>query len=147
MYTRALDEVDYRAVHVLDTLESMITLIISYFLITGVAAEISGAFAAFGVCAAVIEMIMGTIIQKISYERSVAVTPDGRKREYIKRVTYQPEFSPDLKIYPKFKNLLLYNNLEVLKENNSISSKLSDTVCSVQADLSLARGSVSALRK
>ena len=128
MYTRALDEVDYRAVHVLDTLESMITLIISYFLITGVTAEISGAFAAFGVCAAVIEMIMGTIIQKINYERSVAVTPDGRKREYIKRVTYQPEFSPDLKIYPKFKNLLLYKYRQATARFKEITLKFSKKI-------------------
>lgn len=46
--------------------------------------------------------------QNMNYKQTVETTADDRKRAYVGRVTYQPEFTSDLKIYPEFKKLLIF---------------------------------------
>ncbi len=107
-YTLALNEIDNRAVQVLETVGVMITSIISFFVITGTAAGINSRYAIFSIIAAYFDVALGMIRQKLSYRQTLETTPDGRKRGYIGRVTYQPEFTADLKVYPQFHRLLIF---------------------------------------
>ncbi len=107
-YTLALNEVDTRSVQVLETAAAVVTSLISFSVITDTTAGISKRFAWFGVIAAVVDMVLGILQQNMYYKQTVETTPDGRKRAYVGRVTYQPEFTSDLKIYPQFKKLLIY---------------------------------------
>lgn len=108
-YTLALKEIDSRAIAVLDCLTTTLTAVISFFVITGVTGSINRKFAWFGIVAAFIDVGLGIIRQKINYRQTLEVTPDGRRRGYIGRITYQPEFASDLKIYPNFVCLLLFH--------------------------------------
>lgn len=107
-YTLALKEIDSRALQVLNSIASAVTAVISFFVVTGVTSSISSDFSKLAIIAVTLEVLMGMLIQKINYRKTVDTTPDGRKRSYINRITYQPEFSPDMKIFPKFVALLLY---------------------------------------
>ena len=107
-YTLALNEVDTRAVQVLECVAAVVTSLISFNVITDTTAGISSRFALFGITAAFIEVFMGILGQKMNYKQMLETTPVDRKRAYVGRVTYQPEFTSDLKIYPKFKELLIF---------------------------------------
>jgi len=107
-YTLALNEVDTRAVQVLETAAAVVTSLMSFFVITDTTANISHRFSLFGVLAAIIDIILGMLRQTMNYRQMVETTADGRKREYVGRVIYQPEFTSDLKVYPKFKKLLIF---------------------------------------
>ena len=107
IYTLGLNEIDSRPYKVLTTLFSAITSVISIFVVTGVTVGISAGFSILGIIAAVTDAGFGVIRQKYNYKQTIETTPDGRKRGYINRITYQPEFAEDLKVYPEFLNLLL----------------------------------------
>ena len=108
-YTLALNEVDMRAIYVLDCVTNILTSFISFFVVTGVTGSINNDFALWGVIATLFDVGFGVLGQKLEYKQTLETTPDGRKRGYIVRITYQPEFSSDLKIYPKFIQLLLFH--------------------------------------
>lgn len=107
LYTLGLKEIDTRAIEVLNNVSLIITAILEIIVLTGVTATISNGFALFGVVAAIIDVGLGIIRNKINYQQSIAVTPDARKRGYVNRLTYQPEFLSDQKIYPSFATLLI----------------------------------------
>lgn len=106
-YILGLNEIDVRASQVLDTVFSILTSICNMIVITGVTAEISNGFAFFGIAAALIDVGVGVVRQKYNYKQTIETTPDGRRRGYINRITYQAEFTADLKIYPLFTRLLI----------------------------------------
>ena len=108
-YTLALNEVDMRAIYVLECITNIFASLISFLVITDVTGSINGNFALYGCIATFIDVFLATFRQKLSYKQTLEVTPDERKRGYIVRITYQPEFSSDLKIYPKFIQLLLFH--------------------------------------
>lgn len=109
IYHLGLNEIDTRASQVLDTVSSVFISALSFIMITGVTASISDGFAVFGLIAAVVDVSLGIVRQKNNYKQTLETTPDGRKRGYVNRLTYQPEFTSDLKIYSKFKHLLIRN--------------------------------------
>lgn len=107
-YTLALKEIDGRAINVLASISTILVSGISFFLITGVTATIDGFFSLLGIGAVVIDTSLGMVRQKYNYNQNVETTPDGRRRGYINRVTYQAEFSPDLKVYQDYEDLLVH---------------------------------------
>lgn len=107
-YTLALNEVDTRAIQVLETIAAIATSFLSFCVATDTTANISHRFSLFGVIAACIDMGLGILRHNMNYRQTMETTSDGRKRGYVGRVTYQPEFTSDLKVYPKFKELLIY---------------------------------------
>ena len=104
-----LNEIDSRANQVVNNLQIMLTCFLSVLLVSSITATISTGFSIFGLIFAIIDVLFQTKRKKINYEMDSQCMPDGRKRGYINRVTYQPEFSADLKIYPHFISLLIYN--------------------------------------
>lgn len=108
-YTLALNEIDNRAIAVLDCLTTIISASVSFFVVTGVTGNINSKFAFLGIIATLIDVGLGVIRQRMNYRKTLEVTPENRKRGYIGRVTYQPEFTSDLKIYSGFIELLLYH--------------------------------------
>ncbi len=108
IYKLGLNEIDSRAYQVLTSWTSIITSILTFILISNISIGISGWFSLFGVIAAFIDVILGAVRNKYNYKQTIATTPDGRKRGYINRLTYQPEFSSDLKTYTDFPNLLIH---------------------------------------
>lgn len=127
-YTLALKEIDGRAIAVLDCLTTILTAFITLFVITGVTGSINNKFAWFGVVAALVDVGLGVIRQKLNYKQTIEVTPDGRKRVYIGRITYQPEFTSDLKIHPKFIELLLFHYKKATQSVKKIIFKFSKTI-------------------
>ena len=101
-YTLALNEVDMRAIYVLECITNIFASLISFLVITDVTGSINVDFALYGCIATLIDVVLGTYRQKLNYKQTLEATPDERKRGYIVRITYQPEFTADLKIYPKF---------------------------------------------
>ena len=120
IYTLGLNEIDYRASQVLNTVTSALISVLSIFVITGVIATISNSFAIFGNIAAIVDVGLGVVKQKINYKQTIETTPDGRKRGYVNRLTYQPEFAADLKIYPTFKYLLIKNYFDATRRIKAI---------------------------
>lgn len=106
-YSLGLNEIDHRATQVLDTISSLFESYLTFFVVTGVAAAINGRFALFGFTAVMIEYGFGIIRMKYNYRQDIESTPYVRLRGYINRITYQPEFTSDLKIYPNFVQLLI----------------------------------------
>lgn len=107
-YTLALNEVDTRAIQVLESVAAMAASYISFEVVTDTTAGISSRFSLFGVIAVCIDVLLGLLRQNMNYKQTVETTADDRKRAYVGRVTYQPEFTSDLKIYPEFKKLLIF---------------------------------------
>lgn len=107
-YTLALNEVDTRAIKVLDSVATIVSSLISFYVISDTTAKISSKFSLFGIAAVFIDMGLGVVKEKIKYRQEVEITADNRKRTYVGRVTYQPEFTSDLKVYPRFKELLIF---------------------------------------
>lgn len=106
-YTLGLNEIDSRAPAVLETVTSVIISALSIIMITGVTSTISNGFAIFGLISALTDVGLGLVRQKYNYNQVLETTPDGRKRGYVNRLTYQPEFTADLKVYTSFKHLLI----------------------------------------
>lgn len=107
-YTLALNEVDNRAVQVLESVAAIVTSWISFQVIVDTARGISSRFALFGVIAVCIGVVLRTFEQQITYRQTVETTADKRKQGYVGRITYQPEFTSDLKVYSGFKELLIF---------------------------------------
>lgn len=124
-YTLALKEIDSRALYVLNSIATSVTAIVSFFVVTGVTSNINTKFSLLGVIAVCVDIILGMVVQRINYQKTVETTPDGRKRGYIGRITYQPEFSPDMKIFPKFVTLLLYRYRQATESVKKIIWKYS----------------------
>lgn len=106
-YTMALNEIETRPTKVLNSFATIITSLLSFLLVTVATSTINSTFSLFGIGAVIIDISLGMVRQKLNYKRNVETTPDGRKRGYIYRLTYQPEFLPDLKIYSNYVNLLI----------------------------------------
>ena len=128
IYTLGLNEIDSRPYKVLTTLFSAITSVISIFVVTGVTVGISAGFSILGIIAAVTDAGFGVIRQKYNYKQTIETTPDGRKRGYINRITYQPEFAEDLKVYPEFLNLLLERYRKATQSVKKIILKFSKKI-------------------
>lgn len=109
VYQLSLNEIDSRANQVIDNIQIMLISVLSVLLISGVAATISSGFAILGLIFATIDIIFQIKKKKINYDMDLQCIPDGRKRGYVNRITYQPDFSADLKTYPSFVSLLLDN--------------------------------------
>ena len=88
-YTLALNEVDMRAIYVLDCVTNILTSFISFFVVTGVTGSINNDFALWGIIATLFDVGFGVLGQKLEYKQTLETTPDGRKRGYIVRITYQ----------------------------------------------------------
>lgn len=123
IYTLALKEVDNRAVQVLESVATILSSLLSFYVVTGTTAGISSKFALFGILSAFLEYVLGIMRQKISYKRTIEMTPGDRKREYVGRITYQPEFTSDLKVYPQFQKLLISRYEQAALEVKSIVRK------------------------
>lgn len=106
-YTLALNEIETRPAQVLNSLATIISSLLSFLLVISVTSTIHSTFALFGIGAVIIDISLGIVRQKINYKQNIETTPDGRKRGYIYRLTYQPEFLPDLKIYSDYLYLLI----------------------------------------
>ncbi len=130
-YTLGLNEIDSRASQVLDTITSVLTSVLSIVMITSVTAGISNGFAIFGLIAALTDVGLGLVRQKNNYKQVLDTTPDGRKRGYINRLTYQPEFTADLKIYTNFKTLLIEKYHEATSRVKQIILKYAKRILSI----------------
>lgn len=127
-YTLALNEVDTRAVKVLESVAAIVSSLTSFYVITDTTAKINSRFALFGMAAVFIDMGLGVFREKIKYRQEVEVTADNRKRSYIGRVTYQPEFTSDLKVYPRFKELLIFSYEQATLSVKKIIHKYAKTI-------------------
>ena len=107
-YTLALNEVDTRAIQVLNSMFAALYALVKFRVVTDTTVEINKGFALAGIIAVSVDTLLGPVYSRIHYKKNVEVTPDGRKRGYVGRVTYQPEFTSDLKVYPKFIELLIF---------------------------------------
>ena len=127
-YTLALNEVDMRAIYVLECITNIFASLISFLVITDVTGSINVDFALYGCIATLIDVVLGTYRQKLNYKQTLEATPDERKRGYIVRITYQPEFSADLKIYPKFIQLLLFHYKKATQSVKAIIFKFAKKI-------------------
>ena len=107
-YTLALNEVDTRAIQVLESVAVIVTSWFSFQVIMDTANGISSRFALFGVIGVCLDVTLGVYRQQMNYRQTVETTADKRKQGYVGRITYQPEFTSDLKVYPGFKGLLIF---------------------------------------
>lgn len=107
-YTLALNEVDNRAIQVLESAAVIVTSWFSFQVIVDTTDKISSRFALFGVIGVCLDVVLGVYHQQMNYRQTVETTTDKRKQGYVGRVTYQPEFTSDLKVYSGFKGLLIF---------------------------------------
>lgn len=107
-YTLSLNEVDNRAVAVLETVAGIVQSLCNLLLITNVTASIDLSFAYFSFALAAIEFTANLKIQDLQYLRTKSMTPADRKRGYISRITYQPEFLTDLKTHEHYPDLIFH---------------------------------------
>lgn len=131
IYTLGLNEIDSRATQVLETVFVVVISSLNIIVVTGVASGISNGFALFGFVAAIVEVELEVIRQKYAYKQVIETTPDGRKRGYVNRLTYQPEFTSDLKIYNNFCDLLVKNYWEATKRVKEILLKYQKKMLSI----------------
>ena len=106
-YTLGLNQIDSCAIQVVNTLSSVFSSLVSFITVCILTYEISFAFALFGVAYVLIDVSLGVKRKRLEYQKQVAYTSDARKRGYVNRIIYQPEFAADMKIYPGFLSLLI----------------------------------------
>ena len=123
IYTLALNEVDTRAIQVLESVATILSSLLSFYVVTGTTSKISSKFTLLGVLAALAGYLLGIMGQKTRYRRTVDRTPGDRKRGYVGRITYQPEFTSDLKVYPQFQKLLIFRYDQATQEVKGIVHK------------------------
>ena len=105
-YTKGLNEIP-RIIKVLNTVTLAVSSLLGLIITCIITSQIHALYLCLGLCAVVIDFIFGLQRNKHNYNRNNACIPDGRKRGYIYRITYQPEFSLDLKTYPHLLELFL----------------------------------------
>lgn len=106
-YTLGLNEIDSRAIQVVNTISSILSSLCGFITVCIITSSINYYFALFGIVYVLIDTSLGIKRKQYEYQKSVDYTPDARKRGYVNRIVYQPEFAADQKIYPMFLHLLL----------------------------------------
>ena len=119
-YTLGLNQIDSCAIQVVNTLSSVLLSLVSFITVCILTYEISFAFALFGVAYVVIDVSLGVKRKRLEYQKQVAYTSDARKRGYVTRIIYQPEFAADMKIYPGFLALLINKYREATESISEI---------------------------
>lgn len=119
-YTLGLNQIDSCAIQVVNTLSSVLSSLVSFITVCILTYEISFAFALFGVAYVVIDVSLGVKRKRLEYQKQVAYTSDARKRGYVNRIIYQPEFAADMKIYPGFLALLINKYREATESISEI---------------------------
>lgn len=119
-YTLGLNQIDSCAIQVVNTLSSVLSSLVSFITVCILTYEISFAFALFGVAYVVIDVSLGVKRKRLEYQKQVAYTSDARKRGYVTRIIYQPEFAADMKIYPGFLALLINKYREATESISEI---------------------------
>ena len=119
-YTLGLNQIDSCAIQVVNTLSSVLASLVSFITVCILTYEISFAFALFGVAYVVIDVSLGVKRKRLEYQKQVAYTSDARKRGYVNRIIYQPEFAADMKIYPGFLALLINKYREATESISEI---------------------------
>lgn len=121
-YTKALAEIDERAMHIFDTVVSLFNYVIYMVVLVGVIFVLDPVLLAIGTITSVISMLCAKKLAQQQYEfknRSVAFQ---RKLDYFKRVLYQPEFAKETRFF-QMKKLLITKYDTTAKETIHLYKK------------------------
>ena len=106
IYTRALNEINTRADSVVNTLYNFLSFALQSAVVITVTSFINIEIMAVGLAVTLIGVFTSYKTNRLTYNQNLENTQNTRKINYIKRITYQPEYLADLKIYSNYLNLL-----------------------------------------
>ena len=106
LYSRGLSEINERAYNVLNTFCMLFSAIVQSIVITTEVSNLNSKFALIGIVSASICVYITTIRNKINYQEDKENTQNAREREYIRRISYIPEFTSDIKLHANLIDLL-----------------------------------------
>ena len=115
IYTRALSEINGRADAVVNTIFNFLSFTLQASLIITITSFINPEIIAVGLIVTLIGAFTSFNTNRLSYAQNVENTQNTREMNYIKRITYQPEYLVDLKIYD--------HHLKLMTEKNNKSSQ------------------------
>lgn len=125
IYTRALREVDGRAESVLNTLCNLVSFIFQSALIITITSFINIEIMIIGLFATLVGALVSYKKNRYIFNQNYENTQNSRERNYIRRITYQPEYLSDLKIYNEYSSLLLSRYDESTGKYKNIVKKYS----------------------
>ena len=106
-YTRALGEANSRIIAVLNSVSNLFGAIFSISALIGMIFMIQPLMAIFSVCGVLVGFFITLTRNKVDYNKSVVLTPFGRRRGYVNRVFYQKEFAEEIRQTPSILKLLI----------------------------------------
>ena len=115
IYTRALNEINGRADAVVNTIYNFLSFALQSMLIITITSFINFEIMAIGLIVTLIGAFTSFNTNRLSYAQNIENTQNAREMNYIRRITYQPEYLVDLKVYE--------NHLNLMTEKNSKSSE------------------------
>ena len=125
IYTRALNEINTRADSVVNTLYSFFSFALQSAMIITITSFINLEIMAVGLAVTLIGVFTSYKTNRLTYNQNLENTQNSRKINYIKRITYQPEYLADLKIYGDYLNLLTAKYDESTADYKDIYKKYS----------------------
>lgn len=115
-YVRSVMDIELQPQRVLDTTFKFITSLLQVFTMGAVIGGIHPVYLLFGMTSAIIVMFIVNCINKCDYDEFLKNTTNARKMDYTKRLTYQREFSENLKLADGFVSFLSQKYIECTKD-------------------------------
>lgn len=106
-YTRALGEANSRIIAVLNSVSNLFGAIFSISALIGMIFIIRPLMSVFSVCGVLLGFFITLVRNKVDYNKSVILTPLGRRRKYVNRVLYQKEYAEEVRQTPSISKLLI----------------------------------------
>jgi ABC-type multidrug transport system, ATPase and permease components len=125
IYTRALNEINGRADGVVNTIYNFLSFALQAMMIITVTSFINIEIMFVGLIVTIIGAVTSFNTNRLSYAQNVENTQNAREMNYIKRITYQPEYLVDLKIYNNYLNLMTDKNTKSSENYKKIHKKYS----------------------
>lgn len=106
-YTRALGEANSRIIAVLNSVSNLFGAIFSISALIGMIFMIQPLMSVFSVCGVLLAFFITLARNKVDYNKSIVLTPFGRRRGYVNRVLYQKEYAEEVRQTPSISELLI----------------------------------------
>lgn len=106
-YTRALGEANSRIIAVLNSVSNLFGAIFSISALIGMIFMIQPLMSVFSVCGVLLGFFITLARNKVDYNKSIVLTPFGRRRGYVNRVLYQKEYAEEVRQTPSISELLI----------------------------------------
>ncbi|MGN0405537.1 MAG: ABC transporter ATP-binding protein [Bariatricus sp.] len=127
-YTRALAEVDERAMDIFDTMVSLVNCIIYMLVLISVILILDPVLLAVGVITSVLSLICTKMLAQQQFEYKNKSVVFKRRNDYFKRILYQPEYAKETHFF-QLKKFLITKYEATANEGIHLYKKYGKRIC------------------